>query len=819
MIELESSKGRSGLDRAARLLEGGLPWLVFAVAAFLRFYRLDSLPPGPLYDEAYNGADIVEILAGKRPIFLSTNYGREALFIYLQALSVSVMGRTDLALRLVSAVIGLLTIVLSYITVRRLFGSRVALLSSAWLSLSIWHLIFSRVGLRSVSLPLFEAATIYCLWRGLAGILDANKRPRSKSATIWLSLSGLALGASLYTYSSARFFPFVLLALGAYLALQHRSRLRRAVPGLGLVAFVSLIVFLPEGIHFYHNPEDFFARAREISIFNPKESPNGPLAGFVHTSLRTLAMFSVKGDSYWDRNISGRPVFDPLSSALAVLGLLLALRRWRDPAHALLPLWLFVMIWPSLLTYRDVPDYLRVTGLIPALFVLPALGLTWLWEQWERRFRQPLRVVPVFLVGLAFVAGSGLVYRDYFQVWARTPEVVEVFHAGRWATVQAALRMATAGDRVYASVSDPWHPLARYALEGQPAAERVRTFDGSRSFFLAPPGVEAVYLIPENRQPPSRLLDQVFPHQTGEVVETVPHGPSVRLYRLAPDHANPTPDYPVPARFGSAIESLGYDLQRDALAGGSLDITWYWRLLEDSPHELGFLSQVLDNEGHVVKRIQHRVFTPGYWPEGTIGVTKFPVGIDKATPNGVYWPWVGIVDQTNSRMLPVFDGQNRQIGDSLRLPPVKIHGEIGPAPSVGTPLRARFGDQADLLGYDLDVRQARPGDPLTLTLYWGPRGRPSRDYTVFVHLLDSSGQIRGQGDSPPQNGQYPTSLWDAGEVVVDVHPLTVSQEASPGDYRLVIGLYEPESEQRVPVIDEAGNVLGDHVVISGLSVE
>ncbi len=58
------------------------------MAAVFRLYLLDSLPPGLYYDEAFNGADVRSILSGESlPLFLAGNYGREPLFIYLQALS------------------------------------------------------------------------------------------------------------------------------------------------------------------------------------------------------------------------------------------------------------------------------------------------------------------------------------------------------------------------------------------------------------------------------------------------------------------------------------------------------------------------------------------------------------------------------------------------------------------------------------------------------------------------------------------------------------------------------------------------------------
>ena len=106
-----------------------------------------------------------------------------------------------------------------------------------------------------------------------------------------------------------------------------------------------------------------------------------------------------------------------------------------------------------------------------------------------------------------------------------------------------------------------------------------------------------------------------------------------------------------------------------------------------------------------------------------------------------------------------------------------------------------------------------------MKLYWAPRGRPTRDYTVFVHILDSEGQLQGQADSPPTSGKYPTSVWDAGEVIADLHTLSLAPDLPAGEYRIAVGLYDPETGQRLQTIDESGTVTGDLAMISGLVVE
>ena len=93
----------------------------------------------------------------------------------------------------------------------------------------------------------------------------------------------------------------------------------------------------------------------------------------------------------------------------------------------------------------------------------------------------------------------------------------------------------------------------------------------------------------------------------------------------------------------------------------------------------------------------------------------------------------------------------------------------------------------------------------------GPAGFDA-DYTVFIHLLDSEGQIAQQWDAPPTGGWYPTSFWAPGEVVRDGHELAFSPQLAPGEYRLILGLYGADGA-RLPLDGGADSIGPDAVGI------
>jgi 4-amino-4-deoxy-L-arabinose transferase-like glycosyltransferase len=104
---------------------------------------------------------------------------------------------------------------------------------------------------------------------------------------------------------------------------------------------------------------------------------------------------------------------------------------------------------------------------------------------------------------------------------------------------------------------------------------------------------------------------------------------------------------------------------------------------------------------------------------------------------------------------------------------------------------AYFGDLIHLRGLRWDG-VAKPGQPLALQLAWQVRASPPADYTLFAHLIGPDGRRVAQADLP-----YPTSSWRAGRYATTDLPLTLPADTPAGTYRLVIGLYDPSSGQRL----------------------
>ena len=92
------------------------------------------------------------------------------------------------------------------------------------------------------------------------------------------------------------------------------------------------------------------------------------------------------------------------------------------------------------------------------------------------------------------------------------------------------------------------------------------------------------------------------------------------------------------------------------------------------------------------------------------------------------------------------------------------------------------------------------------------------DYTVFIHLVDEHDQMAGQGDGQPMGGFYPSSRWTPGEILDDVHHIVAKQKLAPGNYRVYVGLFDPVTGKRLPVLDSQGNPAGERVQVATIQI-
>ena len=133
-------------------------------------------------------------------------------------------------------------------------------------------------------------------------------------------------------------------------------------------------------------------------------------------------------------------------------------------------------------------------------------------------------------------------------------------------------------------------------------------------------------------------------------------------------------------------------------------------------------------------------------------------------------------------------------------------------------VQARFGEAITLSGYSLDSQEAKPGQILRVTLFWRADRLVQEDYKIFLHLLDSEGQILAQQDSPPVGGSVPTTEWGEGEIIPDNHGVFIPWGTPPGEYHLVVGMYLPTTGERLSPSGEGAQITHNAIFLDSISV-
>jgi hypothetical protein len=149
-------------------------------------------------------------------------------------------------------------------------------------------------------------------------------------------------------------------------------------------------------------------------------------------------------------------------------------------------------------------------------------------------------------------------------------------------------------------------------------------------------------------------------------------------------------------------------------------------------------------------------------------------------------------------------------------PPLLSEAELEDIPNS---LHANFGNKIDLVGYELEREKIVAGQAVRVTLYWRCLVEMDENYTVSVQLLGPNYEAYGGRDSYPGRGNYATSLWREGEIIVDRYLIGVSRRfPAPALAQLKVALYSYPSQEHLPVLDAAGEPVGDNITFGRLKV-
>ncbi len=184
--------------------------------------------------------------------------------------------------------------------------------------------------------------------------------------------------------------------------------------------------------------------------------------------------------------------------------------------------------------------------------------------------------------------------------------------------------------------------------------------------------------------------------------------------------------------------------------------------------------------------------------------------------------YLGFYDlRSNNNQRLIASGNHTTAGNEVWLGTVNLLPRDS-ALNVPNPAHVNFGDEAELVGYDLSTLSMTPGQEVKLTLYWRTQHKLTTDYRAFVHILNiPTSELYGASDSMPANWTRPTTTWQPGEIIKDEHVFKIKDDAPPGTWQIEIGMYELTKDntiRRLRVITPDGGEAEDYLYLSRVKI-
>jgi mannosyltransferase len=784
------------MDARARLLgTTALLLLIVGLALGLRLHRSEA--QSLWYDEGFSvylaRMDLGEITARTAADI------QPPLYYYLLHIWINVLGDSEASLRSLSALFGAISVGLIYALGRRLLGLGPALLAALLLAVSPLHVWY---GQEARMYTLLVAETLLSSWC----LLEASRTEVSPTTTrlLWWSGFVVASVAALYTHYFAL---FVLAFQGVYWLLTTLSRRRRrrgaVLPGLAAGALIAA-AYAP------WLPYLFSRYASDLSYWTGR--------------LKLDEVVLDIGLSYVGGESMAEAVAISLGIVLAALTLVCLLAMIVDEGSLMraVPFLLLYLLVPTaliLVVAYDSPKFNARYAIVssPAWLLLLAGGLAALWHRATRLVRPPgerewsalADLLPA--LGYGALAAVGLLCTLAVAAYADWNAYYDPAFAradSRAAAEYVRARLAPDEAIILSSghqfpVFDYYYPGApRHLLPDSPTLDVTRTLDFSVADELNQilADEQGVWLVLWQAEivDPVGYLEEVLNTQAQALSDGAAF-PGVRVahYRFPKEHqfsSRPWVAHPLALNFGGQLALWGYTQTDDG------QVKLYWQALQPLEEDYKVSLVLRDVTNQIWGRWDGRPTTYLYptfrWRPGQLVLGRYPIPRLAGMPPGDYGLELAVYTDADPAGLDLIDQAGAPQGRRAMLGAVTLAGVPATVETIQVrhPLWADLGGGIHILGADLELQEAEPGDRLGMDLFWLAAEKPHGDFRLRLTLIDASGIRRDAGTFPLTNGWHPTSTWQADQAWRGRVTFRVPIESQPGPARLMAWLVDALGE-------------------------
>jgi mannosyltransferase len=771
-------------------------WLLTGlfVATALRFYRLDGQS---LWADEGNSA----ALASRSLAQIARDAAHDIhppLYYWLLHFWTGLFGTSEVALRSLSAVLGVLLVILIYRVGQRLWDGTAAVAAAFVAATNPFQIYYAQEARMYMLLALLGVGAAWAMQEMAAG--------RKTGFALYILCAALGL----YTHYS---FPFLLIALNlGYLlwlaASWRKGHGRRSLLAWGGAQIATVILYLPWLPMAWQRVTAWPSAGSTLSLSESLQLA----AGWLYLGPAAKAV-----EPDWLRL---------MPFALACLALIWRRSRTagrdRWPRQAFLFLWL--LLPPALLLASGA---FREANLKFLLMSSPALCLLLGWEvadALDPLFRPPLarlkggrfhvgRLVWLVLV-LAFLAvPTAQALSGYYA----NPRLARDDYRGIARYIAA---VAREGDAIILNAPGQAEVFAYYDRSGLPVYPLPRQRPADRAITEAELARLAgqhqrLYVLfwATDESDPGRIVETWLDTHAFKAldgwqgnVRFVTYGLGAGTRRVRWESSQVPPQWGDPP----VIMLVQADMDDTASAGDIVRVSLLWRALRPIAERYKITVQLLDARDQVIA--QHDAEPAGNsrpttgWNVDEEVVDPHGIYIPPGTPPGAYRLIVALYRlDTGARLDLAGEGDRHFLGNvAITRPPAPP-----PLAALRMPPSRRIGfGPIHLLGFDRYRRgfghapetPLRAGDLLHLTFYWQAQITPAQDWVFRLELLDGRGRTVSELFSPPAGDAYPTSRWQAGEIVRGEHDLLLPAGLTPGRYRLRLTLLPGDASPTSSVI-------------------
>ena len=760
--------------------------LILLLAAILRLYRLAGQS---LWSDEGNSISLAKASLAEISARTALDI-HPPLYYWLLHLWMQLFGDSEVAVRSLSVLCSLLLVAVIYRLARRLFGFRTALLAGFLAAISPFQIHYAQETRMYAMLSLLGGLAVLATAEMIQAYDEGQTAHRSclKWALVYVAAAVLGL----YTHYA---FPVVLAATGLAGLLtawrprrQGRSGTLVWWIGLNLAPVVLYIPWLP-------------IAWRQLTTWPAPDVQTSWIsaAGII---WHTLALGpTAKVSAIW--------MF--LLGMVGLLGVVHLLRHHRPPVAALTLLYLVLPAALTLFLFK--PAYLKfLLVAAPAYCFVLALAPQVIPAGPNPANRSARTLATLAVIAIAAAAAWQPLHTYYTDPAAARDDYRRIarYVAAAAGEKDAVLLNAAGQAEVFGYYYTGEAPV--YPLPEQRPLDPVATLHDLEQLADRSRNIFAVYWATDESDPQGLIEGWLNAHTFK--ANDVWFG-NVRLVTYAAPL--PLDDLEtVDARFADLINLTGYRVtyphsshqEAVVLPGDIIQIQLCWQAETPVPEDYVVFLQALDAADHLVgQRDAPPINATSTWTPGEAGPDRHGLFILPGAPPGEYRLVLGLYDPTNGQRLPIANKGATKNGDALELGRFTIARPSTPPPVEALTFRHALGKRIGpffLLGYDQHRlghsyepdTPLSPGAPLHVVVSWQTEEKPSADWkTVLTLTRKGENTSLAQGEYPVAGIDYPTSFWQAGEIVRAQYDLWLPADLAAGSYTLKLTLSDGESTE------------------------